>query len=138
MTGYAVSYNRRHHRSGHLFQNTFKSILYQEDLYLKELVAYIHLNPLRAGIVAEFKELAKYAYGGHSVLMGNPERDFQDVDYVLRLFGDKVSGSRRSYQGKKMCGMFSKVMERIQLARPTFRTRGSRCNKTNGLQTSRP
>ena len=67
-----------------LFQNRFKSILCQEDLYLKELVGYIHLNPFRAGIVAELKELAKYPYGGHSVLMGRRARDFQDADYVLR------------------------------------------------------
>jgi hypothetical protein len=67
LTGYAVSYNRRHHRSGHLFQNRFKSILCQEDLYLRELVAYIHLNPLRARMVADLKDLAKYPYGGHSV-----------------------------------------------------------------------
>jgi REP element-mobilizing transposase RayT len=52
LTGYAVSFNRRHRRSGHLFQNRFKSILCQEDAYLKELVRYIHLNPLRAKIVS--------------------------------------------------------------------------------------
>ena len=39
LTGYAVSYNRRHRRSGHLFQNRFKSILCQKDRYLTELVA---------------------------------------------------------------------------------------------------
>ena len=47
LTGYAVDFNRRHHRQGHLFQNLFKSILCQEDQYLLELVRYIHLNPLR-------------------------------------------------------------------------------------------
>jgi len=97
LTGYAVSYNHLHRRSGHLFQNRFKSILCQEDLYLKELVAYIHLNPLRAGMVADLKDLAKYPYGGHSVLLGKQKRDFQEVDYVLRLFGDKVAAARRNY-----------------------------------------
>ncbi len=81
-----------------LFQNRFKSILCQEDLYLKELVGYIHLNPLRAKIVAELKDLAKYPYGGHSVLMGKQKRVFQDVDYVLQLFGDKVAKARRNYR----------------------------------------
>ena len=57
LTGYAVSFNRRHRRHGHLFQNRYKSILCQEDPYLLELVRYIHLNPLRAGIVKELKEL---------------------------------------------------------------------------------
>ena len=43
LAGYAVSFNRRHHRSGHLFQNRFKSVLCQEEPYLQELVRYIHL-----------------------------------------------------------------------------------------------
>jgi len=97
LTGYAVSFNRRHRRYGHLFQNRFKSILCQEDLYLKELVGYVHLNPLRAGIVTELKELSKYPYSGHSAILGKLNRDFQNVDYVLRLFGDKVSEARRNY-----------------------------------------
>ena len=45
LTGYAVAYNRRHHRSGHVFQNRYKSILCQEDSYLKELVRYYPLEP---------------------------------------------------------------------------------------------
>jgi len=109
LTGYAVSYNRRHRRYGHLFQNRFKSILCQEDPYLKELVGYIHLNPLRAGIISDLKDLAKYPYGGHSVLMGKQKRDFQDVDYVLRLFGDKVAEARRRYR--------EYVRKRIELGR---------------------
>ena len=56
LTGYAVSFNRRHRRYGHLFQNRYKSFLCEEDLYLKELVRYIHLNPLRARIVKQLKE----------------------------------------------------------------------------------
>lgn len=48
LTRYAVTFNRRHRRHGHLLQNRYKSILCQEDPYLLELVPYIHLNPLRA------------------------------------------------------------------------------------------
>ena len=70
LTGYAVSFNRRHRRHGQLFQNRYKSILCQKDAYLLELVRYIHLNPLRAKIVLELKKLDKYAYCGHSVVMG--------------------------------------------------------------------
>ncbi len=50
LTGHAGYFNKRHRRSGHLFQNRYKSILCQEDTYLLELVRYIHLNPLRAKI----------------------------------------------------------------------------------------
>jgi len=98
LTGYAVSYNRRHRRYGHLFQNRYKSILCQEDTYLLELVRYIHLNALRAKIVKDLKELDKYPFSGHSALMGKVPRDFQDIEYVLNLFGKKVSAARKGYR----------------------------------------
>ncbi|MCK4486970.1 MAG: transposase, partial [Desulfobacterales bacterium] len=65
-----------------LFQNRYKSIVCQEDAYLKELVRYIHLTPVRAGIVPGLKELNRYPYCGHSALMGRKKRPWQDVDYV--------------------------------------------------------
>jgi REP-associated tyrosine transposase len=98
LTGYAGWYNRRHRRHGHLFQNRYKSILCQEDSYLLELVRYIHLNPLRAKIVKSLAELDKYPYSGHSALTGKVPREFQDTDYVLRLFGGKGSAARRAYR----------------------------------------
>ena len=48
---YARYLNRKHKRIGHVFQGRFKSILVDSDRYLKELVRYIHLNPVRAGMV---------------------------------------------------------------------------------------
>ena len=98
LTGYAVTFNRRHRRHGQLFQNRYKSILCQEDLYLLELVRYIHLNPLRAGIVKELKQLDKYPYCGHSVLMGKNKREWQDDDYILRLYNSKYLKARRGYR----------------------------------------
>jgi REP element-mobilizing transposase RayT len=71
LTGYAVSFNLRRNRHGYLFQNQYKSVICQEDAYLRELVRYIHLNPLRAGIVADVRDLSEYPYSGHSALMGN-------------------------------------------------------------------
>ncbi|WP_218138860.1 hypothetical protein [Nitrosomonas sp. Nm58] len=43
--------NRRHRRSGHLFQGRYKAILVNSDSYLMELTRYVVLNPVRAGIV---------------------------------------------------------------------------------------
>ena len=57
LTGYAVNFNKRHRRYGHLFQNRYKSIVCQEEAYLRELVRYIHLNILRARIVKDFTGL---------------------------------------------------------------------------------
>jgi len=70
MTGYAVTFNRRHKRSGHLFQNRYKSVICEEDPYLLELIRYIHLNPLRAGIAKDLKELDRYPWTGHSAILG--------------------------------------------------------------------
>jgi putative transposase len=57
LTGYAGAFNRRHGRSGHLFQNRYKSIVCEQDAYFLELVRYLHLNPLRAGFVGGLREL---------------------------------------------------------------------------------
>ncbi len=95
LTGYAIYFNRKYRRHGQLFQNRYKSIICQEDIYFKELVRYIHLNPLRARILSDIKELNKYPYSGHSVLMGRKKRKWQDTKYVLSSFGKKYS--RKNY-----------------------------------------
>lgn len=97
LTGYAINFNRRHHRYGHLFQNRYKSILCQEDTYLLELVRYIHLNPLRAKLVAAYGDLAGYPYCGHGAVMGKRKVEWQDTQYVLRLFGNQSSMAVTEY-----------------------------------------
>ncbi len=98
LTGYAIVFNRRHRRSGHLFQNRYKSILCEEDVYLKELVRYIHLNPLRAGVLKDIKVLDKYRFSGHSYLMGTHRNEWQTLDRVLVLFSERVPLARRRYR----------------------------------------
>jgi putative transposase len=71
MTGYAVTFNKRHKRSGHLFQNRYKSVVCKEDVYLLELIRYIHLNPMRAGLVKNLSELDDYPWTGHSTILGH-------------------------------------------------------------------
>jgi REP element-mobilizing transposase RayT len=98
LTGYATAFNRRHRRHGHLVQNRYKSILCQQDLYLLELVRYIHLNPLRGGRVRDLEALDRYPYSGHSVLMGRRENDWQATEFVLGHFGRRVSSARKAYR----------------------------------------
>jgi len=98
LTGYAVSFNRKYRRHGRLFQNRYKSILCQEDVYLKELVRYIHLNALRARLVSEMKGLDRYRWSGHSVIMGKTNNDWQNIDRVLGLFDDTKLKARRRYR----------------------------------------
>jgi hypothetical protein len=98
LTGYALWYNRKHHRYGHVFQNRFKSILCQEDAYLLELVRFIHLNPIRARLVEDLDELGLYPYCGHSVMMGKGKNSWQDAEEILGMFGEKVGAARRAYR----------------------------------------
>lgn len=95
LTGYVVNFNKRHNRHGHLFQNRYKSIVCEEDVYLMELVRYIHLNLIRAGMVKSIKELNRSPWSGHSALIGYVKRDWQDTGYVLSLFGNGGSGKSR-------------------------------------------
>lgn len=55
LTGYAVVFNLRHRRAGHLFQNRYKSIVCDHDAYLLELIRYIHLNPVQLGLLRTLK-----------------------------------------------------------------------------------
>lgn len=97
LTGYSQQFNRRYNRHGPLFQNRFKSILCEEGPYLFELVRYIHLNPLRAGNVKDLRALATYPYSGHHVLMGKGRCEWQDSDYILKLFGRRIRHATKAY-----------------------------------------
>jgi len=123
MTGYAVTFNKRHKRSGHLFQNRYKSVVCEEGPYLLELIRYIHLNPIRAGLVKDLKELEKYPWSGHSAILGrrknplitNHAMSYQPsamsssdkalkplaeatIEDVLLHFGDSLKVARRRYR----------------------------------------
>jgi len=98
LTGYAVTFNLIHHRVGHLFQNRYKSIVCDKENYLLELVRYIHLNPIRAGVVKTLEELDRYPWSGHAVLMGHWTLEGQVVDEILEHFGRSLSRARGQYR----------------------------------------
>jgi hypothetical protein len=98
LTGYVVNFNRKHRRYGHLFQNRYKSILCEEDPYLLELTRYIHLNPVRAGMVQGLGDLKHYPWSGHSAVMGELRREWQDVDELLAYFGKERRKAIREYE----------------------------------------
>lgn len=98
LTGYAGRFNRRHGRTGHLFQNRFRSIVCETDPYFLELVRYIHLNPLRAGIVRTLEELDTHPYTGHSALMGFWPRSWQAAGEVFRQLGGEEEEALRRYR----------------------------------------
>lgn len=97
LTGYAVVFNLRHRRAGHLFQNRYKSIVCDHDAYLLELIRYIHLNPVRAGVVADLECLASYRWCGHGELLGTSPVTLLEGDEILRLFSSSRLAARKAY-----------------------------------------
>ena len=98
LTWYAIYYNHRHKRTGHLFENRYKSILCDEDNYLLALIRYIHLNPVRAGMVKTMEELDRYPWSGHSAVMNKRECLWMDTNYVLLQFNDTTRRARKAYR----------------------------------------
>jgi len=98
LTGYSGWFNKKYKRHGQLFQNRYKSILCREDPYLKELVRYIHLNPLRAKLVHDLKEVDTYPWCGHAVVMNKTENTWQNINYVYGLFPEQKGQARKGRQ----------------------------------------
>jgi putative transposase len=96
MTGHAVRFNLRYGRSGHLFQNRYKSIVVEEEPYFLQTVRYIHLNPVRAGLISTRQALDSFPFSGHAVLMGCRASAWQDTDAVLERF----AANRREAVGR--------------------------------------
>jgi putative transposase len=96
--GYADFFNRRHDRSGHLFQNRFKSTLVEAERYGLELVRYIHLNPVRSRLGVSVEELDDYPWTGHAVLLGKRRLEAQDTGFVLGQFAGETGAAQAAYR----------------------------------------
>ncbi len=92
---YTRYFNRRYEKMGHLFQGRYKAILCDKDVYLLELVRYIHLNPVRAEIV---KDPDEYPWTGHLGYLGKAKDGVVDEGFVLGQFGSHKSLARRRYR----------------------------------------
>jgi hypothetical protein len=87
LTGYAGAFNRRHQRAGHLFQHRSQPVVVEEAPDLLELVRYLHLNPLRTGLVPNLRTLARSPWTGHSALLGTLPRPWQESQPILSQRG---------------------------------------------------
>jgi putative transposase len=93
-SNYARFVNRNTGRPGHLFERRYRAILVQEDAYLKELLRYIHLNPLRARMI---ENLADYAWSSHHAYLSENRTPWLTVDHLLPMFGANSRSARRCY-----------------------------------------
>jgi len=99
---YTLWINKRYQRIGHLFQGRYKALLVDEDSYLLELVRYIHLNPVRSGMVSRPED---YAWSGHRAYLGDDHIPWLTCDSVLAQFGSTVDVARDRYVSFVMDGV---------------------------------
>ena len=97
LTGYGLFFNNKRRRAGYVYQGRFKSILCEDEAYFLELVRYVHLNPVRAGIVRNLSRLGDWAWSGHRALLGNEKLVWQDLGEVLGRFGKETRAQRKEY-----------------------------------------
>lgn len=86
--------NMRRRVYGPLWQGRYKAKLVKDQRYLDQLLIYIHLNPVMAGIVGD---PAEYRWSGHLELLGKVKKPIVDVDEVLRVFGTTRRSARAAY-----------------------------------------
>lgn len=90
---YTQYYNRKNHRIGHVFHQRYKAILCDQDLYLLELIRYIHNNPLKAGLPAA----TGYQWTSHGYYVNPGLGSLVDVDFPLSLFGNNQEQAVKQY-----------------------------------------
>lgn len=93
---YTTYFNVKRKRFGHLFQGRYKAILVEADEYATELSRYIHLNPLRATMVARPEEYKWSSYRSYIGL--DKAADWLKTDFILGYFGDKGSNTQSRYR----------------------------------------
>ena len=91
---FGQDYNRRTGAAGPLWQSRFKARLVRDERYLTQLVAYVHLTPVAAGVASD---PARYELCGHGELIGTQPARLVAVDGTLALFDTSKGAARRAY-----------------------------------------
>jgi len=91
---YTTYFNTKRQRAGHLFQGRYKAILVNADEYAGELSRYIHLNPVRAGIVSKPEQ---YLWSSYQYYVGKKKPEWLTVDFILNYFGGKTTIAQKRY-----------------------------------------
>jgi hypothetical protein len=94
-TGYAMRFNGRTGRRGHLLQGRFGSRPLRDEADLLVVIRYVLRNPLEAGLVRSLEDLERYPWGGLSALLGRrPPLPFESVSDTLALFAADEASAR--------------------------------------------
>ena len=122
---YTTYFNIESKRAGHLFQGRFKAILIEADAYAAELSRYIHLNPVRAGVV---EEPGEYPWSSFNSYVGqNKAPNWLKIDFILGYFGKNGAEAGKSYRtfveeliGKEYSSPLQGTIGAVLLGTPRF------------------
>ena len=121
---YTAYFHKKYNSVGHVFQGSYKAILCQRDAYLLELVRYIHLNPVRAGIVDDPSE---YFWCSHNVYLGRIKKSFIEKDFIFKMFSENEESGEMLYRQFIQDGLtggirdiFNDVVDQVFLGRKDF------------------
>jgi len=109
---YTQAFNRRHARSGHLFQGRYKAILVEKDSHLLELARYVVLNPVRARMVRSCKDWRWSSYRATAGLESTSS--FLTNEWILAQFAQSPSKARRAYRRFVSAGRGEPVWEKLR------------------------
>lgn len=113
-TGYTNYFNAKKRRSGHLFQGRYRAILVEKDLYALELSRYIHLNPVRAGII---KDPLQYPWSSYPPYCSKQSNwDWLQRDFILSQISKKLGKAIRGYRDYVQRGMTEKQEDPLKKA----------------------
>src|SRR5712692_7480885 len=132
---YGQTFNRRHGRSGHLFQGRFKAILVEKEAYLLALCRYVVLNPVRARLVAHPQE---WKWSNYRLTAGlAPAPEWLEVHWTLGQFSAEISQARRVYRefvGEEgVTSPWDEVVGQIYLGDDEFRRGVEQGGERSGL-----
>jgi putative transposase len=100
---YTQAHHRRHQTVGHLLQGRFKSILVDKEHYLLELVRYVALNPVRAGMAADPRQWPWSSYAATAGL--NPAHPCLQIAPILKCFDSRPEEAQLRYQSFVQAGI---------------------------------
>ena len=100
--GYAKRFNRRWDRTGPLWQSRYQAGHIDSQADFEQVILYIHLNPVRAGLV---DDPAAHVFCGHRELVTRIRDPFVDVDHALISFGGTLNEARKSYKERMPAGL---------------------------------
>ena len=116
-SGYARAFQKNRETTGHLFQNRYHSLLVDADSYFLELIRYMHLNPVRAGMVTSPSD---YRWSSHHAYCGAPDDEWVTTAFGLRMLNDDRARAMAAYRRFVDCdaSALASPLENVRLERP--------------------